>query len=43
MLRLIVDSSKPNAMAHVLLMVNEACDEPIPLDELARRSLPGPN
>jgi hypothetical protein len=42
-LRLIVDSSKPNAMAHVLLMVNEACDEPIPLDELARRSLPGPN
>ena len=42
-LRIVVDPSKPNALEHVRLMVNEACDEPIPLDELATLSLPGLN
>ena len=39
----VVDPSKPNAMGHLLLMLAEACDEPITLDELVSLSLPGLN
>ncbi|MGR7025661.1 hypothetical protein [Geodermatophilus sp. URMC 62] len=42
-LRIVVDPTQPDAMAHVLLMLRDECDDPITLEQLASRCRPGLN
>jgi hypothetical protein len=42
-LRIVVDPTQPDAMAHALLMLRDESDDPITLEQLASRCRPGLN